>query len=498
MFASVHRGLVRLSVLVPLAPLEAGVLLNEILCDPSGPESADEFIELLNAGADSVDLAGWTLDDGADSDGFVGLGGGLRLAPGARAVVFDSGHEGDWDDRVPADALRLAIDDASFGANGLSNSSPETLRLVDPGGAPVDSTTTRPGLGPDTGWERIEDGAGCPSCWAPSPPGAASPGGRNAGRPRDLDLAVVALGAGWLDLRATGRAGFAGELLVSQGLAPCLDTLRVELAGGPEAGWRIALPEPPLFGWNPLRVDSRAGEDRRRLDTLLWAEPTGRRLGVDEVDNSGPDWTELRLEGPCPCRLDGLRLTTRSGRHELAGDLPPGGRLMLGPLPPDCPDAVWLPADPVLARDGSLRLETTGGRLLESAQWPAEAGAWQRLGFERPAEDGGSWVRRPGTPGCPPDLPAPADGGGFAVSSRRLLRSGPPRTALLRIDGPATGFSFEVWSRAGRRRLRVDCRGAFCYWDGRDGSGAALPAGVWLLRLAAPGQERLLSVVLLD
>lgn len=47
------------------APVQNWVYLNEILADPVGDETTDEFIEIYNAGPGTENLAGWKLDDAA-------------------------------------------------------------------------------------------------------------------------------------------------------------------------------------------------------------------------------------------------------------------------------------------------------------------------------------------------------------------------------------------------------------------------------------------------
>jgi hypothetical protein len=474
----------------------ATVLLNEILADPSGSEAQDEFIELLNPGPAPVDLAGWTLDDGVGSDRIVDGGGGLVLPAGAIAIVLDSGYAGFWEERIPDEALRLSIDDASFGSNGLSNSQSERLYLRRPDGSLADSVLAPPNLGPDTSWERIRARALCPSCWQASPAGGASPGAENAGLPRDLDLTLLTLEPGRLVIQARGRLGFAGELHWQAGLDPCSHEARWPLDGDSAELWTLAPEPPPLFGWNPIRIASRSSSGERLLDTLLWHQPTGRQLIIDEVSTRAEDWVELYLSGDCPCLLDGLRLATRSRTHTLTGVLQAGQRLLLGPLTPDCPQALWLEAEPVLARDGWVRLEAQSGPVVETAQWPPEDGVWQRLGLDLPAEEGRSWAQRPGTPGCAAIHADREPGGGFRLSGRLLADHGPPEATLLRIDGPPGGFVLDVFSRSGKHRFRQQSTGEALFWDGRDEGGQRLPGGVWILHLQGRGHEELHTVVL--
>ncbi|MBM3308413.1 MAG: lamin tail domain-containing protein, partial [Candidatus Eisenbacteria bacterium] len=51
-------------LLVVVHPLEAQVVLNEVLYDPAGPDTGLEFVEIMNCGPASVSLAGLVLESG--------------------------------------------------------------------------------------------------------------------------------------------------------------------------------------------------------------------------------------------------------------------------------------------------------------------------------------------------------------------------------------------------------------------------------------------------
>lgn len=62
-----------------LAPLAAQVVINEIYYDPAPKTAHHEFVEILNAGAEAVDVSGWRLTAGVDAT----VPAGTVLAPGA-------------------------------------------------------------------------------------------------------------------------------------------------------------------------------------------------------------------------------------------------------------------------------------------------------------------------------------------------------------------------------------------------------------------------------
>lgn len=87
------------ALLLPARDGAAALLLNEVLYDPPGADGGAEFVELLNAGTEKLDLAGVRLEfaNGAAApvwerrwEGAVGD----SLAPGARWLIADSGWMG--------------------------------------------------------------------------------------------------------------------------------------------------------------------------------------------------------------------------------------------------------------------------------------------------------------------------------------------------------------------------------------------------------------------
>jgi hypothetical protein len=129
------------------APLPR-VVIAEVRADPLGREPAQEYVELLNAGTETVSLASMRLSDqlAAEGDPLPDV----RLSPGARVLVVADDFDPDDDrdtPRIPAGAL-LARIGASLGEGGLSASGePLILRHVE--GARVHRIdTTDPAHGP--------------------------------------------------------------------------------------------------------------------------------------------------------------------------------------------------------------------------------------------------------------------------------------------------------------------------------------------------------------
>ena len=111
-------------MLVLLVSATAGVLVNEVMYDPDSTDDGNEWIELCNNGAESVDLTGWTIESGGS--GFevcYELGAG-SIAPGEYVIVGAGGT-------VWAGAFDPNLQNGSGDADGV--------RLLDAAGNVVDT-----------------------------------------------------------------------------------------------------------------------------------------------------------------------------------------------------------------------------------------------------------------------------------------------------------------------------------------------------------------------
>ncbi len=108
----------------------AKVILNEILANEPGSDTAGEFVELVNVGGASVDLSGWKLwDSTAARHTFAS---GTALAAGKAVVVFGAASG------IPAGTPNAIA--SSTGTLHLANSS-ETVSIRDASGNTVDAFT---------------------------------------------------------------------------------------------------------------------------------------------------------------------------------------------------------------------------------------------------------------------------------------------------------------------------------------------------------------------
>jgi hypothetical protein len=172
------------------------VTLSEIMFDAQGSESHDEFVEIFNLSeTESVDLTGWQISDGEGADGIVDYQDGLILAPGQFALILDASYfdnSGNYDHLIPASGLILTIDNLTFGSRGFSNSTAETISLIDENGEVVSQYTYS--LGNEMGFsdEKIDlQGPNTVTNWSNSTVLLGTPGAINSVSPLARDLAIL-------------------------------------------------------------------------------------------------------------------------------------------------------------------------------------------------------------------------------------------------------------------------------------------------------------------
>jgi hypothetical protein len=139
---------------VPAPPL-GRALVSEIMPNPSADHNgdgetdprADEYVELVNAGAAALDLTGWTL-----SDGFAvrhRFPAGTVVPPGGALVVFGGGSA----DLVAGTTLMQL---ASSGALGLNNTG-DSVKIADRDGLVVAQAAYGAGLAAGQSWARSDE-----------------------------------------------------------------------------------------------------------------------------------------------------------------------------------------------------------------------------------------------------------------------------------------------------------------------------------------------------
>jgi len=121
------------------SPVVAGVVISEIMFNPKSSESSPndaEWVELYNAGKISINISGWSINDGDGSSS--AIASGTTIAPGQAIVLSSVGSAGGTAaDFKAAWGTGFSVQALDFSAmNGLANSpsgTNEILSLLDGG-----------------------------------------------------------------------------------------------------------------------------------------------------------------------------------------------------------------------------------------------------------------------------------------------------------------------------------------------------------------------------
>jgi hypothetical protein len=109
------------------------VVISEVLANPAGSETTQEFVEIYNRGSAAVALGGWSVEDKTGKD----ILPEATLMPGVFAlIVADSYNPADGKDPAPAEGALLIHVGGRIGSDGLSNAG-EVVRLLNAEGQVV-------------------------------------------------------------------------------------------------------------------------------------------------------------------------------------------------------------------------------------------------------------------------------------------------------------------------------------------------------------------------
>ncbi len=187
---------VLLSLFTALVPLQAQVVLSEIMFDALGSDTHDEFVEIINLSESvSIDLSGWQISDGEGTDSIVEFNEGVIIQPGQFGLILDLSYfdnSDTYDALIPEESLVMTIDNTTFGNRGFSNSTAETVSLINSDGEIVSQYTYV--LGNDQGFsdEKIDlEGLNSPDNWADTKSSFGTPGAPNSVSLLNFDLAVL-------------------------------------------------------------------------------------------------------------------------------------------------------------------------------------------------------------------------------------------------------------------------------------------------------------------
>jgi len=509
---------------------EAGLVLNEVLYDPEGPDEGHEFVELWNTDSIPAPLEGITLEAGDGS------------RPGLWTVLY-TGAPGDVaPPRAPfliaGAALRAALQNGPD-ALRLSRGA-EVLDLVGYGalaapdlyeGSPAPDAASGQSLarardGVDSGINAAD--------WVPEP--EPTPGLANhpefrlvmargsvvldpevAWPGESMTLSVGVRNRGGLSLPGSRwrlEAAMRGSSVASPG---------VTIAPGESVSVRCLLTAPDAGRFDVLLILEDM-DGSVIADTLVSRSRAGAGpLLVNEIafhDRGAGEWVEVIVREDV-LDLAEYSLTDSNGRPYAIdpGPAPRGAHrgdvLVLAESPAALRSAYQLPDSVVLGcRGGWPALNDTDGsdgiadrvRLLDPAGIASDAvpyrarsverdGSIERLGESLPSAAAGSWSEcidpRAGTPGRPNSMRAPAPGGGtggnLLLASDRIVRRGAPVVLSMGEEARGARVRVLVHDLLGRTRRhlvdgqRVLGEAAFV-WDGRDDEGSPVPPGAYVAR----------------
>ncbi|DAC72102.1 MAG TPA: hypothetical protein DSN98_06850 [Thermoplasmata archaeon] len=118
------------------------LLINEVMCHPADNENTNEWIELYNPTADPIDVAGWTIADGQETDTLdvdSTHGDGTTIIPAdGYALITDKGTTVYETFSVAENAVLLSVDDSTLCGYGLNNQK-EKIILMDQAGSMIDA-----------------------------------------------------------------------------------------------------------------------------------------------------------------------------------------------------------------------------------------------------------------------------------------------------------------------------------------------------------------------
>ena len=117
------------------------MVLSEIMYNPDGNESTDEFVEIYNDSHFAVNLAGWQISDGEGTDSLVSFDDDLWTLPGQFVLILDPDYFADssttYDGFVPSVAKVVTLSNSTFGSRGFSNSTAECVSILNDSGRVV-------------------------------------------------------------------------------------------------------------------------------------------------------------------------------------------------------------------------------------------------------------------------------------------------------------------------------------------------------------------------
>ena len=465
------------------------VVISEVMFNPEGTDSPNEFVEIVNLDENPVNLSGWRLSDLHSIDEL--SGSQMLLEPGGHAVIFEADYDtttGLYRDLLPGNALILFVDDNAIG-NGLSNDGDE-LFLVNELGETVDSIAWGPDTTPGHSLEKvILDDCSSPANWRPALQLFGTPGGLNSVAGREIDLALDSVN---VQLSTPPRDFTISAYITNVGVVTTTGSLQVGgvvmaaiplLAAGANRMITFQWEAPPAtLGFYPFIVEVVApGDYAARNDTVqveAYIPPLSMALAVNEImytPMSGePEWVELVNTTASVVNLKQWQLRDQTAGVFLpATDLPAGGYVVVtgdsagvGAGSPDLA-VIVVPGFPTLNNTGDeVTLLSPTAAIIDAVDYTLLARTSAGRSLEKvspllPSQEESSWVVSPSsrghTAGRPNSAPAPTDQTGLTLSPNPLEINRPTSILTLQYATPfpAVNLHITIYDLAGRKLASI-------------------------------------------
>jgi len=429
------------------------VVISEIMANPTGSEFRNEFVELMNVSADSVDLTGWRIGDSTSSDLLVFQDDVTLLGPGDFCLIHDPDYEeGERPYGTLSSDLVATVRDHAIGSAGLDNAVPERVELYDPDDQRVHAITYVI-LEDGYSYELVDPSLGAGSRWVGGTPGRA-----NSHSPKQRDLSISLLGApsdvagnesGLVRLGVENLGREAAESAVI--LVSWLATSET-LAFGTIAPGESQTIETTIPSVNGKTVDYRAilqgaaAEDPEN-NAVAWRVKFGVPPGAvaitgvfpDPID--GPEWGEvLNVTGEA-IDLGGWSMADASGRLGTVADqvIEAAQFLVLSeaPLPITAASvASW----PALNNSGDrIQILDSSGTIIDEMTYAEslKGRSIERIAVADPSDAASNWLINQVDDGGPPGK---ANRSAFtqATLSVQALPESLTESTVIRIEQPET------------------------------------------------------------
>lgn len=532
------------------------VVLSEIMFNPEGEEGSDEFIELYNESSLPVNLTGWTLSDGEGTDTLTGLEMGLTAGPRQYILILDPDYFEDesitYDALIPESALVITIIGSTFGSRGLSNSSSETVSIMQSNGNVVamHSYDIETSAGHSTE-KYLMNGGDSAENWGQSLSIHGTPGARNSITPPDYDLAIEQIEAS--PQHPNPNEEFTISITVANhGLNPASDSLflfemtnQYDSLGTALASWLsplLSYGDSAVFTSSLHMGEQSAGYYRASLKTsddisenntaflTVGASAGAGSIVINEIMfqplAGRSEWIELYNCSPASIVLDGWFFSDGSGLADSSKRFPIQSTIMdsnsymllaadssvfIENITEGTPVHIWNSSYPSLNNAGdSLVLFDAQGQTIDRVDYRTNWGSGtaglslERVSVLSSSNDPLNWASSLDASGATPGrlnsralIAAAAGDKLIELEPNPFSPDGDGREDVLSIryhlDEADSRLDIKIFDVRGRqvRFLSNNMPAGFqgeILWDGKSDSGRELPTGMYIIYLEALGQ----------